>query len=103
MEAQNSPEQPIAVGAMVEATNGLVGTVTGVIYDAQTNQLQTLKVQNDDESKVFTIPANLVSHQTGSRLVHLRVSRDEFLSKGAEMEVDTNTGNVGHPSPPMPE
>jgi hypothetical protein len=103
MENQNSQIGPISKGAMVEATDGLVGTVVETIMNLQTNELLNLIVQNDNQNKQFTIPANLIDHQVGTQVIHLKVSGEDLLNSGATLEVDTNTANFGHPNPPMPQ
>ena len=85
---------------MVEATDGLIGTVVEAIINPQTNELLNLVVQNDNQNKQFTIPANLIASQVGTQVVHLKVSGEDLLNSGASMEVDTNTANFGHPNPP---
>ncbi len=103
METQDSSEQAITIGASVQATNGFIGSVTAIVTDPQTNEVSELIVENENGDKEFTIPADLISHQTGSRLVHLKVSRDDLLKKGADMQIDTETGNTGYHNPPRPE
>ncbi len=101
MENQNSQIGPISKGAMVEATDGLIGTVLEAIMNPQTNELLVLIVENDNQNKQFTIPANLIASQVGTQVVHLKVSGEDLLNSGASMEVDTSTPNFGHTNPPM--
>lgn len=101
MEEQNSQVGPISTGAVVEATDGLIGTVVSVIYMPETKKIMHLIVDNDNGDKQFTIPANLIAGQVGTQVVHLNVSREEFLKSGVDMEVDTSAGTFGHPTPPL--
>jgi hypothetical protein len=104
MEQQNSQSGPIGIGAVVQASDGLIGTVRQVIMQPGTNQVAQILVENDNKDKLFTIPASLIAGQMGSQVIHLSVARDELLnSSGVTMEVDTNTANFGHPTPPAPD
>ncbi len=95
--------QPIAQGAVVEATDGLIGTVNQVIWEPTTNQLAYLIVDNDPGDKQFKIPANLVAGQIGTQVVHLNIGRGDLEKHGVEVKIDTNTPNFGHPNLPMPK
>ncbi len=102
MDQQNPPTEQITVGAMVEATDGFVGNVQAVITDPQTGQVSQLVIQNESESKQFTIPANLIARQIGSRLIHLNIPRDQLVNRADDTDFDSQTGNVGAPTPPSP-
>lgn len=102
MDQQNSPTEQITVGAMVEATDGFVGNVQAVITDPQTGQVSQLVIQNESESKQFTIPASLIARQVGSRLIHLNIPRDQLVNRADDTDFDSKTGNVGAPPPPSP-
>lgn len=102
MEQQNSTQPPIVVGAVVEATDGFVGTVEAVVTDPKTGQISQLVIQNESESKQFTIPADLIARQIGSRIVHLNIPRDQLVDKSDDTEFDSDTGNFGTPMPPLP-
>ncbi len=101
MENQNL--ESVAIGAVVEARDGLVGTVVGRVLDPGTSRLVGFVVQNDNQDKQYTIPAEMVSGQIGKRVIHLNVNRDELVNTGSHLEVDTDTSNYGHPTPPDPQ
>lgn len=103
MEQQNQERERIAIGAVVEATNGLVGTVSAVVSDPNTGELSHLIVQNDNKDKEFTIPADLIAGQTGTQVVHLKIARDRLANNGVDIQVDTDTGNLAYPTPPPPQ
>ncbi len=103
MDQQNVPENQIAVGAVVEATDGFVGNVQAVITDPQTGEISQLVIQNESESKQFTIPADLIARQVGSRLIHLNIPRDQLVNRSDDTEFDSKTANMAVPTPPAPE
>jgi sporulation protein YlmC with PRC-barrel domain len=103
MDQQNSPNEQIMVGALVEATDGYVGNVEAVITDPQTGQISQLVIQNESESKQFTIPADLIARQVGSRLIHLSIPRDQLVNRSDDTDFDSKTSNIGAPTPPSPE
>src|SRR5690348_14473076 len=102
MDQQNSSGEQIAVGAVVEATDRFVGNAQAVITDPQTGQVSQLVLQNESESKQFTIPANLIARQVGSRIVHLNIPRDQLVNRSDDTEFDSQTGNFGSPTQPAP-
>lgn len=102
MDQHNSPSEPITIGAMVEATDGFVGNVQAVINDPETGQISQLVIQNESESKQFTIPASLIARQIGSRIIHLSIPRDQLVNRSDDTDFDSQTGNVGAPTPPSP-
>jgi hypothetical protein len=100
MDQQNSGQQAhpqIMVGAVVEATDGFVGTVEAVVSDPATGQISQLVIQNESESKQFTISADLIARQIGSRIIHLSIPRDQLVDRSEDTEFDSNTGNFGTP------
>jgi sporulation protein YlmC with PRC-barrel domain len=103
MDQQNSPNEQIMVGALVEATDGYVGNVEAVITDPQTGQISQLVIQNESESKQFTIPADLIARQVGSRLIHLSIPRDQLVNRSDDTDFDSKTSNIAAPTPPSPE
>ncbi len=103
MENQtNSSPEPIAVGAVVEASNGFIGTVVRVVTEPQAGRVLHLVVENEEHSKQFTLPASLIAGQMGSRIVHLSITRDQILDYAEDVHMDTQTGNMGHPMSQMP-
>jgi sporulation protein YlmC with PRC-barrel domain len=103
MDQQNPPTEQLMVGALVEATDGYVGNVQAVITDPQTGQISQLVIQNESESKQFTIPANLIAKQVGSRLIHLSIPRDQLVNRSDDTDFDSKTANIAAPTPPAPE
>ena len=103
MDQQNSTQPQILVGAVVEATDGFVGTVEAVVTNPDTGQVSQLVIQNESESKQFTISADLIARQIGSRIIHLSIPRDQLVDQSEDTEFDSNTGNFGTPMPPIPE
>ncbi len=103
MDQQNSSNHQILVGAVVEATDGFVGTVEAVVTDPNTGQVSQLVIQNESESKQFTISADLVARQVGSRIIHLNIPRDQLVNRSDDTEFDSDTGNFGTPTPPAPQ
>lgn len=102
MDQQNPSQDQIMVGAVVEATDGFVGNVQAVITDPQTGQISQLVIQNESESKQFTIPADLIARQVGSRLIHLNIPRDQLVNRSDDTDFDSDTGNIGSHNPPSP-
>ncbi len=102
MEQQQGPQsQAISVGAVVEATDGLIGSVMSVICKPETGEVDQLIVQNDQQDKQFTIPASLIASTVGSQIVHLNIARDRLIQSGVEIKVDPNSSpNYGHHTPP---
>jgi sporulation protein YlmC with PRC-barrel domain len=106
MDQQNSSGQAhpkIVVGAVVEATDGFVGTVEAVVSDPATGRISQLVIQNESESKQFTISADLIARQIGSRIIHLSIPRDQLVDRAEDTEFDSNTGNFGTPMQPTSE
>jgi len=103
MDQQNSTQPPIIVGAVVEATDGFVGTVEAIVTNPETGQVSQLVIQNESESKQFTISADLIARQIGSRIIHLSIPRDQLVDRSDETEFDSDTGNFGTPTPPSPQ
>ena|SRR5689334_16710684 len=103
MDQQNSAPEPIVVGAVVEATDGYVGNVEAVITDPETGKVSQLVIQNESESKQFTISADLIARQIGSRIIHLNIPRDQLVNRSDDTEFDSQTGNFGTPTPPAPQ
>ncbi|MBN9392516.1 MAG: hypothetical protein J0I20_31065 [Chloroflexi bacterium] len=100
MSQQNSGQPAstqIMVGAVVEATDGFIGTVEAVVSDPATGQISQLVIQNESESKQFTISADLIARQIGSRIIHLSIPRDQLVDRAEDTEFDSNTGNFGTP------
>jgi sporulation protein YlmC with PRC-barrel domain len=95
MDQQNPPHNQIITGAVVEATDGFVGIVQEIITDPQTGQIIQLVIQNESESKQFTIPIDLVARQVGTRLIHLNIPRDQLVNRSDDTEFDSETGNMG--------
>ena len=103
MDQQNSSPETIVIGAVVEATDGFVGNVEAVITDPATGQITQLVLQNESESKQFTIPADLIARQVGTRLIHLNIPRDQLVARSDDTEFDTDTGNIAsHSAPSSP-
>jgi sporulation protein YlmC with PRC-barrel domain len=103
MDQQNSTQPQILVGAVVEATDGFVGTVEAVVTNPDTGQVSQLVIQNESESKQFTISADLIARQIGSRIIHLNIPRDQLVDRSDDTEFDSDTGNFGTPTPPAPQ
>lgn len=103
MDQQNSTQPQILVGAIVEATDGFVGTVEAVVTDPASGQVSQLVIQNESESKEFTISADLIARQIGSRIIHLSIPRDQLVDQSEDTEFDSNTGNFGTPMQPTSE
>lgn len=103
MAQEKAQTQNIAVGAVVESTDGLIGTVTGLVNDPGTGELLKLVVQNEGQNKQFTFSSDLISEVIGHRVVHLKIGRDEVVEHADNMEVDTRTGNIASPTPPAPQ
>ncbi len=101
MENQDLQEQPIAIGAMVQATDGFIGNVIEIMTDGENHELSGIVVENDQQNKKFTIPVNMIEKQVGTHVVHLNISNYELQQQDVDMEVDTETGNIGHPDFPI--
>lgn len=101
--AEEAQTQNIAVGAVVEANDGLIGTVVGLVNDPGTGELQKLVVQNEAQNKQFTFSTDLVSQVIGHKVVHLTIGRDEIAEHADNMEIDTRTGNIASPTLPAPQ
>ena len=71
--------------------------------DPATGQISQLVIQNESESKQFTISADLIARQIGSRIIHLSIPRDQLVNRSEDTEFDSNTGNFGTPMQPTPE
>jgi hypothetical protein len=99
MDQQND----IVNGAIVEATDGYVGTVIQLIKDPNTNDLQGLVVENEGQNKQITISSKLIGSVVGSRVVHLVIPGHQIENYASDTQIDTDTGNFGHPSPNTPK
>lgn len=103
MEQENSQIGPIANGAVVEATDGLVGTVISVITNQESGVLSHLVVETEGQNKQYTIPANLIASQVGSHVIHLSIPRDQLGQHGIDLDVDSEAGTSSFPMPPAPQ
>jgi phenylalanyl-tRNA synthetase beta subunit len=103
MAQEEAQTQNIEVGAVVEASDGLIGTVAGLVTDPGTGQLQKLVVQNEAQNKQFTFSTDLIKQVIGHKVVHMKISRDEIADYADNMEIDTRTGNIASPTLPPPQ
>jgi hypothetical protein len=103
MSQEEAQTQNIAVGAVVEARDGLIGMVAGLVSDPATGQLQKLVVQNEAQNKQFTFSTDLIKEVIGHKVVHLNISREEVTDYADNVEIDTRTGNIAAPTPPAPQ
>lgn len=103
MDQHKAHEEQISIGAMVEATDGFAGTIVDLFYKPNSDQLAFLVIENEGQNKQFTLPADLLQRQVGSRVIYLSIARDQLVNFAKDTEFDTHTANYGHPTPEMPQ
>jgi uncharacterized protein (TIGR02271 family) len=79
----DSQQEQVEPGAVVQASDGRLGTVDEVIVRPQTGELAYLVIRRGWSDQVLTIPADLIESIPSRREVRLRVSRDEAREQAA--------------------
>jgi len=83
-----APEVPVEPGAVVEASDGRLGTVEEVFIRPETGELSYLVVRRGWTDQLLTIPVDVIESIAGPREVHLRVTRDEAREHTASVSED---------------
>ncbi len=83
-------EVPFDPGAVVEASDGRVGTVDEVVVRPETGELVYLVVRRGWSDERLVLAAELVeqAQETDRMRVRLRVTRDEALRRGRDVPKD---------------
>ena len=83
-----SRDVEVEPGAVVEATDGRLGTVDEVIVQPTTGELSYLVLRRGWSGERLTIPATLIDSIPHSREVRLAVDRDEARSRATDVPTD---------------